>query len=51
MLRDFSWRVFASTGDIHAYLLYRDHHQADSSAEEALPDLAQEELGDSQACL
>ncbi|GED25998.1 hypothetical protein BAG01nite_21000 [Brevibacillus agri] len=51
MLRDFSWRVFASTGDIHAYLLYRDHHQADGSSEDALLDLAQEELGDSQACL
>ncbi|MFG0213086.1 YqzL family protein [Brevibacillus porteri] len=51
MLRDFSWRVFASTGDIHAYLLYRDHHQADVSSEETSFDLAQEELGDTQACL
>ncbi|MFD2369703.1 YqzL family protein [Brevibacillus sp. GCM10020057] len=51
MLRDFSWRVFASTGDIHAYLLYRDHRQMDGADEEASFDLAQEELGDSQACL
>ncbi|WNC16884.1 YqzL family protein [Brevibacillus brevis] len=51
MLRDFSWRVFASTGDIHAYLLYRDHHQTDGADEEASFDLAQEELGESQACL
>lgn len=51
MLRDFSWRVFASTGDIHAYLLYRDHHQAEGADEEASVDLAREELGDSQACL
>lgn len=51
MLRDFSWRVFASTGDIHAYLLYRDHHQADGTTEETSFDFAQEELGDTQACL
>lgn len=51
MLRDFSWRVFASTGDIHAYLLYRDHDQANGASEDAPFDLAQEELGDTQACL
>lgn len=27
MLRDFSWSYFVSTGDIHAYLLYREHDQ------------------------
>ncbi|GED72810.1 hypothetical protein BRE01_65120 [Brevibacillus reuszeri] len=51
MLRDFSWRVFASTGDIHAYLLYRDHHQADGITEDTSLEFAQEELGDTQACL
>lgn len=51
MLRDFSWNYFASTGDIHAYLLYRDHHQTSLPAEEEPFDFAQEELGDSQVCL
>ncbi|WP_400164071.1 YqzL family protein [Brevibacillus sp. TJ4] len=51
MLRDFSWRVFASTGDIHAYLLYRDHHQIPASGEQESADFAQEELGDQEACL
>jgi hypothetical protein len=51
MLRDFSWRVFASTGDIHAYLLYRDHHQILSSQQEESADFAREELGDTEACL
>ncbi|CAM3443462.1 MULTISPECIES: YqzL family protein [Brevibacillus] len=51
MLRDFSWRVFASTGDIQAYLLYRDHHQTASPDEEDAFDFAQNELGESQACL
>jgi len=51
MLRDFSWRVFASTGDIQAYLLYCDHHQTAVPDEEDVFDLAHDELGDSQACL
>jgi len=51
MLRDFSWRVFATTGDIHAYLLYRDHHQIPASELQESADLAQEELGETEACL
>jgi len=51
MLRDFSWRVFASTGDIHAYLLYRDHLQLCSAEQEEQEDFAREELGDTEACL
>ncbi|HZG16242.1 MAG TPA: YqzL family protein [Candidatus Bathyarchaeia archaeon] len=51
MLRDFSWKYFASTGDIHAYLLYRDHHRSALVTEEEPVESAQEELGDSQVCL
>jgi len=51
MLRDFSWSYFSSTGDIHAYLLYREHLQTGVAFEDAEGDLAQEELGESQACL
>jgi hypothetical protein len=51
MLRDFSWNYFASTGDIHAYLLYRDHRQTALLSEEEPFDFAQEELGESHACL
>jgi hypothetical protein len=51
MLRDFSWRYFASTGDIHAYLLYREHHQTFAPQQEAEVDFAQQEPGESQACL
>lgn len=50
MLRDFSWNYFTATGDIHAYLLYREHVQATSTEEETF-DFAPEELGESQACL
>ncbi|MFY0545083.1 YqzL family protein [Brevibacillus sp. H7] len=51
MLRDFSWSYFASTGDIHAYLLYREHHQTSVACEEAEFEFAQEELGETHACL
>lgn len=51
MLRDFSWNYFATTGDIHAYLLYRDHHKTVAANEEESFDSVQEELGDSQVCL
>jgi hypothetical protein len=51
MLRDFSWRYFASTGDIHAYLLYREHRQTADALEEAEFEFAQDELGETQACL
>lgn len=51
MLRNFSWNVFASTGDIHAYLLYREHSRCQLSQEENEPDFAQPELGESKACL
>ncbi|NGQ94109.1 YqzL family protein [Brevibacillus sp. SYP-B805] len=51
MLRDFSWNYFASTGDIHAYLLYREHHQTALPSEEEPFDFAQEEPGESHACL
>ncbi|GAA4706272.1 YqzL family protein [Brevibacillus fulvus] len=50
MLRDFSWHYFASTGDIHAYLLYCEHSQISTTKDEEA-DLAPDELGESQACL
>lgn len=51
MLCDFSWRYFASTGDIHAYLLYREQQQyaGDTTREEL--DSTQLKLGESQVCL
>ncbi|MEJ8548005.1 YqzL family protein [Brevibacillus borstelensis] len=51
MINEFSWSYFASTGDIHAYLLYREHLQSLGASEEAPFDPAQEELGDTHACL
>ncbi len=51
MLRDFSWRYFSSTGDIHAYLLYREHLQTAEYPETNESDSTPEELGESQACL
>ncbi|MBO8164098.1 MAG: YqzL family protein [Brevibacillus sp.] len=50
MLRDFSWRYFASTGDIHAYLLYRDQQKLSQFADEEA-DSTRQELGESTACL
>ncbi|WP_139490484.1 YqzL family protein [Brevibacillus dissolubilis] len=50
MLRNFSWSYFASTGDIHAYLLYREHPECQSMDEEELDD-AQMKLGESNTCL
>ncbi|MGE5701693.1 MAG: YqzL family protein [Clostridia bacterium] len=47
MLRDFSWSYFASTGDIHAYLLYREHDQRISLVDPEEPDFTQGELGES----
>ncbi|USG63854.1 YqzL family protein [Brevibacillus ruminantium] len=51
MIKDFSWSYFASTGDIHAYLLYKEHHQTSGAGEEAPFEFAQEELGETHACL
>ncbi|AYB39066.1 MULTISPECIES: YqzL family protein [Brevibacillus] len=52
MLRNFSWSYFASTGDIHAYLLYKEHHEAQNVADDAGSlDQALLEQGDSQVCL
>ena len=31
-MRDFSWRVFAQTGDIEAYLLYKEMDQLGTAA-------------------
>ncbi|UFJ43145.1 YqzL family protein [Brevibacillus humidisoli] len=50
MLRDFSWSYFASTGDIHAYLLYREHQQIGPHADEEA-DSTRTELGESTVCL
>ncbi|MET3290098.1 YqzL family protein [Brevibacillus fluminis] len=47
MLRDFSWSYFASTGDIHAYLLYREHDQQPIPVIQEEPDSIQGELGES----
>jgi hypothetical protein len=33
-LREFSWRYFTLTGDIHAYLLYKKHQEREQDAEE-----------------
>lgn len=51
MLRDFSWNYFASTGDIHAYLLYREHHDTPRALEDETPDIGPKEQGESQVCL
>lgn len=50
MLRDFSWSYFASTGDIHAYLLYREQQTLVPQEEEPI-DSTQAQLGESTACL
>ncbi len=31
-MRDFTWHVFKQTGDIEAYLLYKEMHNLSSSA-------------------
>ncbi|WP_109690374.1 YqzL family protein [Tumebacillus permanentifrigoris] len=39
-MRDFSWRYFESTGEIDAYLLYKEHQticNSCSSSEDAEP--------------
>lgn len=51
MLRNFSWSYFASTGDIHAYLLYREHPESASSVEEELMESVPSDAGESTACL
>ncbi|MFM1651500.1 YqzL family protein [Brevibacillus sp. B_LB10_24] len=51
MLRDFSWRYFASTGDIHAYLLYREHCLGSAALTDEASDSTQSELGETQVCL
>ncbi|MCC3372806.1 YqzL family protein [Cohnella sp. REN36] len=39
-MRDFTWHVFTQTGDIEAYLLYKEMHMlgTDGSAKEPAPD-------------
>ncbi|GAX91510.1 YqzL family protein [Effusibacillus lacus] len=32
-MRDFSWRYFCATGEIDAYLLYKEHEALDSQNE------------------
>ncbi|WP_232695357.1 YqzL family protein [Brevibacillus daliensis] len=52
MLRNFSWSYFASTGDIHAYLLYKEHHQQNNFIDdEGTLSHSLSEQGESQACL
>lgn len=41
-MRDFSWKYFAMTGDVDAYLLYRE---AGDPLEDSGPLLAEEENG------
>jgi hypothetical protein len=40
-MRNFSWKYFAMTGDVDAYLLYRE---AGDSLESSGPDPAEEEM-------
>lgn len=45
-MRDFSWRYFESTGEIDAYLLYKEHQTicaGNSRMEEPIPVLEQRE--------
>ncbi len=51
MLRDFSWRYFASTGDIHAYLLYRENCLEAAAVIDEAADSTQSEPGETQVCL
>lgn len=44
-MRDFSWNVFAQTGDVESYLLYK--HVVSSQDEGEYPDDEEEELLDS----
>jgi hypothetical protein len=43
-MREFSWSVFAMTGNIEAYLLYRETDSSDSLEDEAEEELLQESL-------
>ncbi|MGC5328542.1 YqzL family protein [Brevibacillus sp. SYSU BS000544] len=51
MLRDFSWSYFASTGDIHAYLLFREHPASIGDLSDESEESAPCNTGDSTACL
>lgn len=51
MLRDFSWSYFASTGDIHAYLLFREHPDSVGFEGEELLESVPLDSGESTACL
>ncbi|MGD8189039.1 YqzL family protein [Brevibacillus ginsengisoli] len=51
MLRNFSWSYFASTGDIHAYLLYREHSDSVGFLEEEPLESVPSDAGESTACL
>ncbi len=41
-LRDFSWRYFTLTGDIDAYLLYKQHEELFPDWDEVPADLDEE---------
>ncbi|GFN30345.1 YqzL family protein [Paenibacillus xylaniclasticus] len=43
-MRDFSWKYFALTGSVDAFLLYKEMHQISES--EAAEDTASLETGD-----
>ena len=40
-MRDFSWNVFAKTGDVDAYLLYKHIGQLGEIPEEPEPEIAE----------
>lgn len=46
-MRDFSWRYFCATGEIDAYLLYKEHEALFRYHEETAAGLA-EELADEE---
>ncbi|EFM12772.1 MULTISPECIES: YqzL family protein [Paenibacillus] len=44
-MRDFSWKYFALTGNVDAFLLYKEMHQfsQDELASDGIPDELQEQ--------
>lgn len=45
-MRDFSWKYFAMTGDLEAYMLYRDYDQKQEIEASEVDDVIQEEALD-----
>jgi hypothetical protein len=41
-MRDFSWRIFCATGEIDAYLLYKEHEVLYGYKEESAASRAEE---------